>query len=158
MSSWRVASSRDFSEGLPSLGGFHLGGSSQDLRPPSSPKTHLKVRRCVFVFLCQLSSVLSVSRSSSCLMFQVSGGDGGCDQQMCQEITNCRLSQEVRRDPMDAREIPTWVLVRIRQFSWIGEATCPPGCLLFLEWFYLSRWSRTSVSLSVSQVSVLSYL
>lgn len=83
MSSWRVASSRDFSEGLPSLGGFHLGGSSQDLRPPSSPKTHLKVRRCVFVFLCQLSSVLSVSRSSSCLMFQVSGGDGGCDQQMC---------------------------------------------------------------------------
>ena len=60
------------------------------------------------------------------------------------------------KGPRDAWEIPVWVLVRIWKFSWIG-GTMSSQPSVFLEWFCLSQWRRTSACVSCVPF-VLSYL
>jgi hypothetical protein len=123
--------SRDLSEGLPSSGVFHLWGLVGDLRPPLSPKAHLEVRYCLCVsvlaefWFCTFNfAVFAVAH--------VSGGDKGCNQ-----LTPWETSWEVRRDLSPVRR-----LERTRQFSWIGEAIRPCGCLYFLSGFGCPGGSR----------------
>lgn len=59
--------------------------------------------------------------------------------------------------PRDTWEIPIWVLVRIRKFSWIGGTVCPLCCLYFWNGF-VCLGGDEHLFVCVSSVGLLFYL